>query len=40
MLKLMSLPKGDQAKTLPGGDTAMGQRMAHFSEHSGRVEEI
>jgi len=24
VLKLMSLPKGDQAKTLPGGDTAMG----------------
>ena len=39
-LKLMSLPKGDQAKTLPSGDTAMGQRMVHFSEYSGREEEI
>ena len=36
----MSLPKEDQAKTLSGGDTAMGQRMVHFSEYSGRVEEI
>jgi len=34
------LPKGDQAKTLPSGDTAMRQRMVHFSEYSGRVEEI
>jgi len=40
VLRLMSLPKGDQAKTLPGGDTAMGQRMVHISEYSGRVEEI
>jgi len=34
----MSLPKRDQAKS--GYDTAMGQRMAHFSEYSGRVDEI
>ena len=39
MLRLM-LPKGDQAKTLPGCDTTMGQRMVHFSEYSGRVEEM
>ena len=31
VLRLMSLPKGDQAKSLPGYDTAMGQRMVHFS---------
>jgi len=36
VLRLM----GDQAKTLPSGDTAMGQRMIHFSEYSGQVEEI
>jgi len=36
----MSLPKGDQAKYLSGYDTAMGQRMVHFSEYSGRVEEV
>jgi len=35
-----TLSKGDQAKTLPGGNTAMVQRMVHFSEYSGRVEEI
>jgi len=40
VLRLMSLPKGDQAKSLPGYDTAMGQRMVHFSEHFGRMEEI
>jgi len=40
VLRLMSLPKGNQAKSLPGGNTAMGQRMVHFSEYSGRVEEI
>jgi len=40
VLRLMSLPKGNQAKSLPGCNTAMGQRMAHFSEHSGWVEEI
>jgi len=40
VLRLMSLPKGDQAKTLPGGDTAIGQRMVHFGEYSGWVEEI
>ena len=40
VLRLMSLPKGNQAKSLPGCNTAMGQRMTHFSEHSGRVEEI
>ena len=39
VLMLMSLPKEDQAKSLPGNDTAMGQRMVHFSEYSGRVEE-
>jgi len=38
--KLMSLPKGNQAKSLPGCNTAMGQRMVHFSEYSSRVEEI
>jgi len=36
----MSLPRGEQAKTLPGGDIAIGQRVVHFSEYSGRVEEI
>ena len=40
VLRLMSLPKRDQAKSLPGCDTAMGQRMVHFSEYSGRVEEM
>jgi len=40
VLRLMSLPKGNQAKSLPGGNTPMGQRMVHFSEYSGRVEEI
>ena len=40
VLRLMSLPKRDQAKSLPGYETAMGQRMVHFSEYSGRVEEI
>jgi len=40
VLRLMSLPKGNQAKSLPGGNTSMGQRMVHFSEYSGRVEEI
>ena len=36
----MSLSKGEQAKSIPGYDTAMEQRMVHFSEYSGRVEEI
>ena len=36
----MSLPRGNQAKSLPGSGTPMGQRMVHFSEYSGRVEEI
>ena len=40
MLRQMSLPKGNQAKSLPGGNTPMGQRMVHFSEYSGRVEEV
>ena len=40
VLRLMSLPKGNQAKSLPGSNTPMGQRMVHFSEYSGRVEEI
>jgi len=40
VLRLMSLPKGNQAKSLPGCNTAMVQRMVHFSEYSGRVEEI
>jgi len=40
VLRLMSLPKGNQAKSLPGGNTPMGQRMVHFSEYSGRVEEV
>jgi len=40
VLRLMSLPKGDHAKSLPCYDTAMGQRMIHFSEYSGWVEEI
>jgi len=40
VLRLLSLPKGDQAKSLPGYDTAMGQRMVHFSGCSGRVEDI
>ena len=40
VLRLMSLPRGNQAKSLPGGNTPMGQRMVHFSEYSGRVEEI
>jgi len=40
MLRLMSLPKGNQAKSHPDGSTHMGQRMVHFSEYSGRVEEI
>jgi len=39
-LRLMSLPKGNQAKSLPGSNTPIGQRMVHFSEYSGRVEEI
>jgi len=39
VLRLMSLPRGNQAKSLPGSDTPMGQRMVHFSEYSGRVEE-
>jgi len=39
-LRLMSLPKGVQAKSLPGYGTAMVQRMVHFSEHSGRAEVI
>jgi len=40
VLRLMSLPKGNQAKSLPGSNTPMGQRMVHFSEYSGRMEEI
>jgi len=40
VMRLMWLPKGNQAKSLPGCNTAMGQRMVHFSECSGRVEEI
>src|SRR5258705_4226914 len=40
VLRLMSLPRGDQARNLPVCDSAMGQRMVHFSEYSGRVEEI
>jgi len=40
VLRLMSLPKGNQAKSLPGCNTAMGQRMTHFSEYPGRLEEI
>src|SRR5258705_9198788 len=40
VLRLMSLPKGNQAKSLPGCNTTVGQRMVHFSEYSGRVEEI
>jgi len=40
VLRLMSLPKGNKAKSLPGCNTAMGQRMVHFSEYSGRMEEI
>jgi len=40
VLRLMSLPKGNQAKSLPGSNTPMGQRMVHFSEYSGRVEEV
>jgi len=39
-LRLRSLPKGNQAKSLPGCNTAMGRRMVHFSDYSGRVEEI
>ena len=39
-LRLMSLPKGNQAKSLPGYNTAMGRRIAHFSDYSERVEEI
>jgi len=39
-LRLMSLPKGNQAKSLPGCNTAMGRRMVHFSDYSGRIEEI
>ena len=39
-LRLMSLPKGNQARSLPGDNTAMGRRMVHFSDYSGRVEEI
>jgi len=39
VVRLVSLPKGNQAKSLPGGNTAMGQRMVHFSEYSGQVEE-
>jgi len=39
-LRLMSLPKGNQAKSLPGCNTAMGRRMVHFSDYSGRVEAI
>jgi len=37
VLRLMSLPRGNQAKSLPGGDTPMGQHMVHFSEYSGRA---
>jgi len=40
VLRLMSLPRGNQAKSLPGSNTPIGQRMAQFSEYSGRVEEI
>ena len=40
VLRPMSLPKGNQAESLPGNSTPMGQRMVHFSEHSGRVEEV
>ena len=40
VLRLMSLPKGNQAKSLPGCNTAMGRRMVDFSDYSGRVEEI
>jgi len=40
VLRLMSLPNGNQAKSLPGGNTPMGQHMVHFSMYSGRVEEI
>jgi len=36
VLELMSLPKGNQAKSLPGCNTAVGQRMVHLSEYSGR----
>jgi len=32
--------QGEPAKSLPGCNTAMGQRMVHFSEYFGRVEEI
>jgi len=38
LLRLMSLPRGNQAKSLPGSNTPMGQRMVHFSDYSGRVE--
>jgi len=42
VLRLMSLPKGNQAKSLPGNNTPMGQRLVHLSasRYSGRVEEI
>ena len=33
-------PRPYLAATQPWGNTAMGQRMVHFSEYSGRVEEI
>jgi len=34
VLRLLSLPKGAQAKSLPGCDTTMGQRKVRFSEYS------
>jgi len=40
VLRLLSLPKGNQAKSLPGGNTPMGQRMVNFSQYSGWMEEI
>ena len=40
VLRLISLPRGDQSRTLSGGGMAMGQQMVHFSEYSGRVEEV
>jgi len=40
VLRPMSLLKGNQARSLPGCDTAMGQRIIYFCEYSGRVEEI
>ena len=38
VLRLMSLPREDQAMNLLGYDSAMGQRMVHFSDYSGRVD--